>query len=73
MPKTWMGSKTCDFCGKKEPKVLIDGKTNLGPWAIMCNSCYVKHGVGLGVSKGQKYKRDEEGMYMKVEERRWLV
>lgn len=75
MAKTyWEGSApVCDFCGAKNLPVFVDGKTKLGPWAIMCHPDFRMHGVGLGVGKGQKYARvrnDEAGeghLYVKVE------
>lgn len=47
----------CDFC-KLDPLVIIqlahyDGKTKTGPWAYMCEDCFSKFGVGLGLDKGQ--------------------
>ncbi len=41
----------CDMC--TNPVALVDGKTKAGPWANMCASCFFRHGVGLGVGKGQ--------------------
>lgn len=41
----------CDFCGSN---AVYDGKTNRGPWAYMCESCFTEYGVGLGLGKGQK-------------------
>jgi hypothetical protein len=41
----------CDFCGKP---AKYDGKTKMGPWADMCETCFRKYGVGLGTGKGQK-------------------
>lgn len=34
----------CDFC--KAP-AIYDGKTQLGPWAFMCEKCYKRYGTGL--------------------------
>ncbi len=31
-----------------------DAKTRLGPWANLCTACFVEHGVGLGLGKGQR-------------------
>jgi len=33
---------------------VYDGKTNLGPWAYMCEEHFRTHGIGLGLGKGQK-------------------
>lgn len=30
-----------------------DGKTKSGPWAYMCQACFVRVGVGLGLGRGQ--------------------
>lgn len=60
MAKEWFGSKPkCDFC-KCEPEArFVDGKTRLGPWAIMCEACYEFHGRGIGLGLGQMYERVE--------------
>lgn len=62
----WTGSTDCDICGGKCGSVLYDGKTRSGYWAVMCHSCFQYHGVGIGVGKGQKYKRNAEKQYEKV-------
>lgn len=31
-----------------------DGKTVYGPWANMCEDCFVRLGVGLGTGRGQR-------------------
>ena len=41
---------TCDFC---KDEAVYDGRTVMGPWAMMCPEHYMEHGVGLGVGKGQ--------------------
>ena len=58
MPKLkWYGilPKTCDICKRPLRRLFVDGRTKMGPWAIMCSSCHREQGVGLGLSKGQKY------------------
>ena len=48
----------CDFCGDE---AHYDGKTKLGPWGYMCEPCFKKHGIGLGLGKGQELVlKDEE-------------
>ena len=72
MKAKWHGitPKTCDICGNKLKKVFIDGRTNLGAWAIMCEHCHRERGVGLGIGKGQKYElkviKDGEKEWIKV-------
>lgn len=67
--KIWMGSTKCDICGEEISKTLIDGNTIHGSWAVMCPKCHKIHGVGLGTGKGQKYVRDGEGNFVKVEKK----
>lgn len=43
----------CDFCSAT---ASYDGRTKMGPWAYMCEECFQKYGVGLGVGRGQKLK-----------------
>lgn len=40
----------CDFC---DGTARYDGATNLGPWAFMCQTDWLAHGIGLGLGKGQ--------------------
>lgn len=42
----------CDVCG--HPQAEYDGKTKIGLWAYMCEICFERFGVGLGIGKGQK-------------------
>jgi ribosomal protein L37AE/L43A len=41
----------CQFC-EKEAK--YDARTKMGSWAFLCQSCFDKYGVGIGLGKGQK-------------------
>ena len=68
--KTWLGSTKCDICGREIEKTLIDGMTQMGPWAVMCPTCHKIHGVGLGDGRGQKYVKNAEGEFVKVEKKR---
>ena len=48
--------------------VFVDGKTRHGPWAFMTHSSWVLEGVGrLGPGYGQKYQRQADGRWLKVE------
>jgi hypothetical protein len=48
--------------------VMIDGKTKMGPWANMTPTSWKRHGIGrLGTGYGQKYKRQSDGRWLKVE------
>ena len=48
----------CDFCGEE---AHYDGRTIHGPWAKMCESCFRKHGLGLGFGRGQELVLRKEG------------
>lgn len=58
----WIGTKPthCDVCHRELRKEFIDGKTTMGPWAIMCSRCHKSHGVGLGTGRGQKYSLETQ-------------
>lgn len=45
---------------------FIDGKTIYGPWAIMTPHSFANHGVGLGTGKGQRYRKQSDGRFLKV-------
>lgn len=65
--KTWLGSRTCDFCHHDITGVLYDAKTKYGPWATMCHDCFTKHGYGgLGLGRGQRYQ-EFNNTFTKVE------
>lgn len=46
---------------------FIDGRTRMGPWAIMSPRSFAQYGVGLGTGRGQRYKRQDDGRWLKVE------
>lgn len=54
--KKWRGTYTkCDICHKEPKKWFVDGRTKMGPWALMCQTCHPRMGVGIGPGCGQKY------------------
>lgn len=57
MAKKWMSEKptSCDICHNPLGPTFVDGKTNRGPWGILCGTCFRYYGVGLGTGKGQMY------------------
>ncbi|MEM2174129.1 MAG: hypothetical protein QXI58_00690 [Candidatus Micrarchaeia archaeon] len=49
----------CNFCKKTAE---YDARTIYGPWAYMCEDCFKKFGIGLGIGQGQKLiKRRNNG------------
>lgn len=67
-PQLWAGStpSECDLCHVPIKDTFVDGKTTVGPWGIMCPSCFATYGVGLGTGKGQKYKKQPDATWVKV-------
>lgn len=69
----WSGTKPerCDICKRLlvQSGVFIDGKTQFGPWAMMCSWCHADHGGKFGLGLGQKYELEAPGfdVWVKVE------
>jgi hypothetical protein len=69
MAKYWLGSlgEQDDF-GVQYKDVMIDGATRMGPWANMTEESFAVYGTGkLGLGFGQKYVKQENGKWLKVE------
>jgi hypothetical protein len=66
--KYWLGRppKVDDF-GKTIYDIFIDGKTARGPWAFMTPLSFQFFGIGLGTGLGQKYKKQNDGKWLKIE------
>ena len=47
----------CQFCSAP---AAYDAKTRMGPWAYLCERCFKKDGIGLGLGKGQRLVLKEE-------------
>lgn len=58
----WHGPvpESCDICGEPVADEFIDGVTQYGRWAFMCDECWRVIGYGLGPGRGQQYKRRDE-------------
>lgn len=67
--KFWRGLvKSIDDFGCPITDEFIDGKTQRGPWAIMSLVSWEAHGFyRLGVGFGQKYKKQDNGRWLKIE------
>ncbi len=61
--KRWLSGRPsfCDLCRTpiKKGGTFIDGKTDMGPWGILCVKCHRTRGFGLGIGRGQKYSGEE--------------
>ena len=66
--KYWIGDMPeLDDFGITIKNVVIDGRTKLGPWAMMTPETFKNFGVGLGLGFGQKYKKQKDGKWLKIE------
>lgn len=68
--KVWFGTdpKECDICEGPITDEFVDGKLRgQVAWGVLCPGCHKKHGVGLGLGKGQKYQKAPDGSWPKVE------
>ena len=59
MTKKWLGTNPtqCDLCKGGILSHFIDGKVGNGGWAILCPTCHMKFGNGLGIGLGQAYEK----------------
>lgn len=46
---------------------IIDGATEMGPWALMTPDSHHIYGRGLGQGRGQRYVKQRDGKWLKVE------
>ena len=59
-----------DDFGSPVENEIIDGKTTYGPWAMMTPTSWEQHGgTGgrLGLGLGQRYEKQADGRWLKVE------
>lgn len=68
--KYWMSEipAKCDTCDTPIKNKFYDAKTEMGPWANMCPSCF---GLGPGIGKlgqgfGQEYTKQSDGKFIKT-------
>ena len=66
--KKWVGSVGyCNLCHNPIVECFVDGTVRNGGWATMCVECHAEYGLGLGMGRGQKYQKQEDGSWLKVE------
>ena len=47
---------------------IIDARTKIGPWALMTPNSWKKYGFNkLGTGFGQRYKKQKDGKWLKIE------
>jgi hypothetical protein len=65
----WTGKPPikCDITNLPINNCFIDGKVLGGRWAIMTPRTHAVYGFGLGTGLGQKYVRQPDGRWLKIE------
>lgn len=63
----WLSAvNNCEICGTPHRDKMVDGKTRMGPWALMCLPCHANNGGRLGLGIGQKYQKQPNGRWLKI-------
>ena len=68
--KIWSGSppKTCNICPRSITTEFSDAVfPGVGSWVNFCPDCAKRHGVRYGYGLGQRYVRNNDGEFEKVE------
>ena len=65
----WCGSPppACDCCGIAIHAEFVDGATKGGAWHALHPACHREIGVGFGIGKGQRYERQADARWLRVE------
>jgi hypothetical protein len=68
-PIYWHGESPdrCIVCRQPFRNSFIDGATRAGRWGLLDLACHRVHGLGLGVGKGQLFRRQPDGRWLKTE------
>lgn len=68
-PRYYAGDpERCDMNACELTVTFFDAATHSGRWANMCPECFRVYGRGqLGQGLGQKYERQDDGRWLKVE------
>ena len=56
----------CDVCKGIIGLVFYDAATVMGPWGNLCPNCFSKYGYGVGAGRGQEYRLQPSGKYLKT-------
>lgn len=68
--KSWVGTPPshCDICKTELGTEFYDFRVpTVGQWANGCKACFKRYGGRLGTGLGQKYVRQDDGKFNRVE------
>lgn len=57
----------CQICQRPFLSMMYDcaiGRS--GPWGNICRNCFLELGCSLGLGRGQEYKLQKDGRWLKV-------
>jgi hypothetical protein len=64
----WLGNvPQFDDFGSLVITQFVAGKTSSGLWALMSLLSFRTHGVGIGPGLGQRYVKQQDGRWLKME------
>ena len=66
-PKYWTGrpEEDCQLCGSDFGKSMHDVAVQ-GHWGNICDACFVDNNCSVGQGRGQSYRKQDNGRWMKV-------
>ena len=59
--------KTCDLCPNSITTEFSDARHSSGRWGNFCPPCSKSQGIRYGTGLGQRYKKQADGKFLKVE------
>mgnify|MGYP001565158967 CR=1 FL=1 len=65
----WAGSlpEKCDLCGDSLKRGFWDARSRQGHWMIVCIGCHNDEVMSSGTGHGQRYEKQKDGSWMRVE------
>lgn len=56
----------CELTDRPITDTFIDGRTINGNWCYMHPDTHASRGIGLGIGKGQKFEKQQDGRWLKT-------
>lgn len=64
----WLGEgRVCEYCKRGLVETLIDARVRDGGWMVLDADCHASIGMGFGVGRAQRYQRQADDRWLKVE------
>jgi hypothetical protein len=55
-----------DICKAALDNKFYDARIQMGPWGCLCEDCFIEHGTGLGLGRGQRFEISATGRFEKT-------